>query len=390
MDCTNNMLHTDDEARSGVLVGPPERRYRLDERLLPPHDPLKREMCYKRPTVWLGTRLRDGANVVLKVNSQGSDGFGFEMLRLQRISGIPTAEEPERRQSSHPGRAHCVRLLDSFHLPSREQEYASYEAPHMLEPCVVLEVLGPSLHDWRAARPAETFLLPLVRRLVRQILLALDFLHTEIGCSYGALTLDNILLTAPFTDEELRADAPLQDPTIKLISFEWGRERIEQYPDPWMDDHYHTLSSGAIETPEHWFMNYDENAGPADAHDSWAVGVITSLLLFNKDLAHLVPVEAQENYERRRSSRFCVEAGIPPWHVTGEGIVDLASLDPEAGWPAWFATSDSGDPDITGYTDFTCEADSLASFLRACWTLNPFEQPRMKELLAHEWLRGVE
>lgn len=36
------------------------------------------------------------------------------------------------------------------------------------------------------------------------------------------------------------------------------------------------------------------------------------------------------------------------------------------------------------------EVDSLFSFLKACWTLDPEKRPSAKELLEHEWLRRVE
>lgn len=36
------------------------------------------------------------------------------------------------------------------------------------------------------------------------------------------------------------------------------------------------------------------------------------------------------------------------------------------------------------------EFEQLYSFLKACWTLDPKVRPSAKDLLEHEWLRGVE
>ncbi|BGP39642.1 hypothetical protein JCM10449v2_003593 [Rhodotorula kratochvilovae] len=405
-------LYSAERAAAGLLVGPPvappDRQYKLLERIVPLHDPLKDLKNGRGPTVWRAKKLNDGQDVVVKVVPEGHEWYPTlergEGARLWEVAGYPTRQilGAELVLSDHPGQAHIVTILDSINLVERDPPPGLSE--DCFDACLVLEVLGPSLEEWRRRRPSPVFPLPLVRRLIREVLLALDFLHCQLGFSYGALTLDNVLLRNPF---------------VKLVSFGWGRYRartgMDGAGDAFHDGHYHTLSSEMIDTPEHWFMNYGEDAGPADAHDSWAVGIITSLLLFNQDLAHLVPVENQQQFQRSRSSRFCREGGIPGWNVTDEGIIDLASLDPDAGWPTWFATSDAEKPDYSGYTDFPFflsgvarmpnirerieatqlvpdagEADSLASFLRACWTLNPFKRPRAKELLAHEWLRGVE
>ncbi|BGP47748.1 hypothetical protein JCM10450v2_003613 [Rhodotorula kratochvilovae] len=387
------LLCTDQEAFAGALVGPSEPRYELLERIVAPDDPDKFSMdgVEHPPTVWRARRLSDDATVVVKVNSQSPGGDpGYEAQRLWRTAGYT-----DGRQGG-----------------------AQYENTL----CVVLEPLGPSMEEWRRARPLETFPVPVVRRLIRQVLLALDYLHWEVHCTHGALTLDNVLLASPFPVDELARDAPLPTPAVKLILLEWGRERAEKgigwvaLPEhPYDDLSYHSPNSRATAAPEHRFMNYRERAGPADAHDIWAVGVMVSLLLFNQDISRLVPRSSYKGYRRPYNSRFVVEGGMEVHHLPDEVIIDYASLDPDAGWPTWFSTSDSDDPDITGYTDFPFflsgvsrmpnirerieatqlvpdggEADSLASFLRACWTLNPFKRPKAKELLAHEWLRGVE
>ncbi|GJN88994.1 hypothetical protein Rhopal_001965-T1 [Rhodotorula paludigena] len=117
-------------------------------------------------------------------------------------------------------------------------------------------------------------------------------------------------------------------------------------------------------------MGYMETAGPADAHDIWAVGVL---------------------------------------------VVNYASLDPEAPWPRYYYRDGDGKglrewgnkhfpfdvpgverlPSIRERVQATralgndSEVEGVSSFLRACWTIDPEARPTAAQLLQHEWLQGV-
>ncbi|BGP39606.1 hypothetical protein JCM10449v2_003557 [Rhodotorula kratochvilovae] len=289
--------------------------------------------------------------------------------------------------------AHCVRILDMFPLPDPSGVLCPSEdgtEADSRDAALLLERLGPSLQRWQLARADPKLPLGTVKPIIRQVLLALDYLHTEMKLSYLALTLDNILLGRQQTAEELAADNPLKDSTVKLVSFGWATTS--------------RLRSTA-------FMHYSESAGPADAHDIWAVGIAASRLLFNQDLSSLAAVPSSRSPDSHELAKTpFVKCRTP----LDDEIVNYASLDPTAGWPKHFATSGDPSPEYEGASRFPfhlpgvsrmpnirerveatqlipdSDLDSLVSFLRACWTLNPFKRPGAKELLAHEWLSGVE
>ena len=70
----------------------------------------------------------------------------------------------------HPGHEHIVKILDSF----------THSGPNGEHDCIVFEALGESVLDFQ--RRCEDGRLPLamVRTIARQLLLALDYIHS--GC----------------------------------------------------------------------------------------------------------------------------------------------------------------------------------------------------------------
>lgn len=67
----------------------------------------------------------------------------------------------------HPGYKHCLRLRDMF--PASSQH-----GPHI---CFVTDVLGTDLTVLRRSQPDGVFTVLVVKRIVKQMLLALDYLH---------------------------------------------------------------------------------------------------------------------------------------------------------------------------------------------------------------------
>lgn len=73
----------------------------------------------------------------------------------------------------HPGHDRIIQLLDHFQL----------EGPHGIHLCLVLEVLGPSLGEIQDLYHAEQWEVPsiIVKRVTKQLLLGLDYLHRFCG-----------------------------------------------------------------------------------------------------------------------------------------------------------------------------------------------------------------
>ena len=76
--------------------------------------------------------------------------------------------------SSHPGKSHCSQLAQSFMLGK----------DHI---CFVLELLGPDMNAVRRSRSQPVLPLQAVKKVTKDVLLALDFLHAECGIYHCGL-----------------------------------------------------------------------------------------------------------------------------------------------------------------------------------------------------------
>lgn len=80
----------------------------------------------------------------------------------------------ENGDPNHPGRKHVSHLLDSFY----------HEGPNGRHLCVVLEWLGPKVSSVAERCPNYRLDGNLARRVSRQLLLAVDYLHS-CGVAHG-------------------------------------------------------------------------------------------------------------------------------------------------------------------------------------------------------------
>ena len=79
----------------------------------------------------------------------------------------------KRANPDHPGYKHCLRLYDVI-------TDGSYHGPHI---CLITNVLGANIHSLRRQLPNGQciFSVALAKRIIKQTLLALDYLHRECG-----------------------------------------------------------------------------------------------------------------------------------------------------------------------------------------------------------------
>ena len=95
-----------------------------------------------------------------------------------------------RQNEGAPGSEYCDRALRVF------------LGPHL---CIVKEPCGPTLADLQETLPHRSFTLPVAKRIIKQTLLALDFLHTtmqrtHVGSSLVFLYLVSLVRVAPEVD----------------------------------------------------------------------------------------------------------------------------------------------------------------------------------------------
>jgi len=86
---------------------------------------------------------------------------------------------------NHPGYKHCLHLYDATHD-------ASYHGPHI---CLVTDVLGANITSLRRLQPNGhgAFPVGVAKRIIKQTLLALDYLHRE--CNLVHTGICSVLLT---------------------------------------------------------------------------------------------------------------------------------------------------------------------------------------------------
>ncbi|BGP15730.1 hypothetical protein JCM10213_007975 [Rhodosporidiobolus nylandii] len=399
-------------ASSGMLTGPtsdPGRYELLSELSGPSHPRLNSD---KAPIVRSARGRGTGTLVAVKVLRKGAStqesSMEGEPMRLWRIQGFEELQQRGAVASAapHAGRARCVAILDAFPLPHSDgTPFLADEDPleDAEDAAMVLELLGPTLADWQKQRPSPFFPMSVVRRIVQQLLLALDYIHNELigeeGIVHSGVSLGNILLAERYSMEDLAADRPATSPLVKLAGFSqsfWAEGAGDYY--------YPQPGDWKVASAEQLLLVVNNgNCPPARAVDIWAVGIVASLLLFNKNLSFhgFNAVPRYPGYTSR----------LDFWSVSPDVVLSLASLAPEAGWPSSLDEAlcgGSADPDFPFNLPAVVplpsiqqrieaenrlsdprDVEQLTSFLRASWTLDPYKRPSAKELLEHEWLRGV-
>ncbi|KAF8308748.1 kinase-like protein [Clavulina sp. PMI_390] len=141
-------------------------------------------------TVWLVKDERENKHVALKVVKSMHK---YAQTAIDEIALLSIIQHPRGRgHANHPGRKH----ID----------------PAYRHVCITFEPLGETLLTLlkRLATCDETLLkigLPtsLVQQIIRQVLLALDFLHSRAGLVHTDLKLENVLVCAEDVEEVVRA-----------------------------------------------------------------------------------------------------------------------------------------------------------------------------------------
>lgn len=96
----------------------------------------------------------------------------------------------------HPGYQFCADLKIAF----------TVESPHGTHLCLVMKPFGSTVDELQLAQPGLTLPLPVVKSIVKQTLVALDFLHHELGIVHGGVYLLSVVCKSRHLPELL----PLQ------------------------------------------------------------------------------------------------------------------------------------------------------------------------------------
>lgn len=138
-------------------------------------------------TVWLVLDTTTGQQAALKVQKSAShytEAARDEITLLAQIrDGDPSNE------------CHCVRVLDWF-------EHSGPNGRHM---CMVFEVLGDNLLTLIKHYNYRGIPIPFIRKLTREVLIGLDYLHTKCKIIHTDLKPENVMLSQPIRRKHLPA-----------------------------------------------------------------------------------------------------------------------------------------------------------------------------------------
>ncbi|KAJ6611120.1 kinase-like domain-containing protein, partial [Mycena sp. CBHHK59/15] len=398
---------------NGKMYHPPEEPLYMDSKLGYGHNPLKIGQalgCYRivrklgwstASSVWLceDTRNTEKTYVVFKVLTRWATS-----ACIHEISSEYHALDKIRSANvSHPGFPHCLHLLAQFWI-----EKTVLDGGHI---CFVTGVLGSDLNALRASQPDQKFSVSVATRIVKQILLALDYLHRECGFIHTDIKMDNILVLPPdqsaqciepyLQEHPAETYEPLIDTNVwpdPIITV-----RSQPLPDFGLDPSLQNLNITLIDYGQSVAINapfdLDSTLQPliirapevtlgcswSPSMDIWTVGCLAFELL---NTGHLFA---------QYGSSFSIPHQL---HQIAEyiGPFEQSFLSRCKHRDKYFDANGTLGP-VADFTPSTLEIileqygtnspDSVARFMRRSLTLDPELRPSAAELLEDEWLNNV-
>ncbi|KAJ5209217.1 hypothetical protein N7449_003596 [Penicillium cf. viridicatum] len=141
-------------------------------------------------TVWLALELESRQYVTLKVYTRGGTGQGE----------VQTYKALSQGDRSHPGYAHVRTALDTFTIPHQGSGHH----------CLVQKPMWGSFRHLMYRNPSHQLSKDILKSGLKQIFLALDYIHTECQLVHTDIKGDNILqeleemsILDRFTDTEI-------------------------------------------------------------------------------------------------------------------------------------------------------------------------------------------
>jgi len=313
------------------------------------------------------------------------------------VGGLSAEYDVFRRIESanprHPGFAHCLSIQRCFILRSSAGGHI----------CFATDVLGPNMMTLRSAQPNQTFPVSVAKRIIKQILLSVDYLHRECGYVHTDIKADNVLAALPdpivpqideYIENHQSATYDNLKPSSQIINSQpltnlnldlrHLKVRLIDYGEasPIDKDHNDQCQAAIVRAPE-VTLGYTWST-PVDI---WSVGclvfeLVTNFHLFGQPGAYSASVHLQSMVEYLGS--------FPP-----------RFLQACSRWAEYF----NEDGSLLQVTDFmptnledilyglgTVQADDVpgvAAFMRRCLALDPASRPSALQLLNDKWLEDL-
>ncbi|KKZ60978.1 hypothetical protein EMCG_04402 [[Emmonsia] crescens] len=333
-------------------------------------------------TVWLGRDLLEARYVTLKI-STASSKRNNEINIYKQLDSVAS-------KIDHVGQNLYRKLYDSFEIT------ASRGTTHT---CLVQEPLGLSLEQILDLRRSRLLTTDLLKPLLRQLLIGLDFLHVagvvhteDLQSKNLLLQIDNTRVFKIFEETELKEPAPrkiLEDHTIYMTRRIPGTETL-----PIITDFGEarliskTRKEGSImpdvyRAPEAiLWMEWDDKV------DIWSVAVLLWDLVSHRHLFHGRNSEGSVD-ESLRFAEMIAIMGPPPKEFLKRSDACQVFWDENGRWrnfaPIPDITLEGLAADIEGD-----DKKGFLNFLRKILRWLPEERPTAGELVYDEWvLKGL-
>ncbi|GKZ24619.1 hypothetical protein AbraIFM66951_012023 [Aspergillus brasiliensis] len=325
-------------------------------------------------TVWFARDLVESTHVILKIYVSGQ-GRDHELNIYTHINSIDT---------DHPGKRYIRKLFDHFYIDNAQGRHL----------CLVHQALGMNTPEFLQLKNGHRMTLEGMKSAIRQLLGALDFLHSVAHLIHTDLQLKNLLLPAPspevlsdFEEQVSSRPAPrkvLQERTIYTSSSfpagdglpllgDFGEARFgdEEHSDNIMPDYYRA--------PEVILKsNWDYKV------DIWSVGMVAWDIVSPKTIIDGKSVDDIWD-DGAHIAELVALLGPPPPAFLRKAPMSWVFWDESGNWKNLVPIPDRSleklAADIQGE-----DVEGFLRWLRLALQWNPEDRPTALELLMDPWL----
>ncbi|KAI7422062.1 hypothetical protein KC336_g8518 [Hortaea werneckii] len=259
-------------------------------------------------TAWLCRDLREHKYVVAKICENTDISVEREVVAYTRINSL---------ESSHTGSFLVRKMLDTFEINNKDQKHT----------CLIHEPLGMSLETCRYCFPGGKLSDFMLKPILKHLIVALHFLHTEAGIVHTDLKAANVhfriadaSILKDYETNQMACPSARKTTGETIIyesrGLEFDKETRGRLLRPTLIDFgearcgrnlYHGLiQPAAYRAPEVIFkMPWDSSV------DIWNLGVLTWHLRCNQLLFTTTPKE-DEDMAYHEVARMIEELGMPP------------------------------------------------------------------------------
>ncbi|CDO69817.1 hypothetical protein BN946_scf184803.g15 [Trametes cinnabarina] len=346
-------------------------------------------------------------------------GSSLEVRMFEKLS------DGEHAKDEHPGRRHCLTAESVF----------TEDSVHGRHICIVTPPFGQNVAELRISRSLDEFPLSALKSVVKQTLLALDYLHRILRVVHMDVKASNIFVQLRASDEDIthylqRHPAEEKRPQETHGEQSFMHTRSQPLPNFGLDPSLKNLHvclgdyGGTVPIPVTSEMPGEMATTPffvrapelylghhwSTPVDIWAVGCMISELLvpasplFPQDLTRIPDDQQRRAHFARITERlgqfpldflhrcpnrdqYFDAAGEPPDTERTEHDADpgrpILALPPQGGTLEAFLGNDLHVRRCFSQEDL----QAIFRFMRRCLEIDPEKRPTAEELLRDEWLR---